>query len=98
MAGKHFFLALCVSCCCATAALADAPARSSPEEGAGGVSAVARSVLSLPFKGVICLAGLISMPAAYLGSGLDPQVEDDTTRIRNHYCSGEYFLSPKWEE
>lgn len=97
MAYTRLLFALCFSCGCAAAALADTATPAASEKRAGGVTPVIRTMLSLPFKGVVCVAGLVSMPAAYVGSGLDPQVENDVTEIRNHYCSGEYFLSPQWE-
>ncbi|MCS6924324.1 MAG: hypothetical protein NZ578_00345 [Candidatus Binatia bacterium] len=98
MARARFFLALCLCCSCAAAAPAATPTGAAPEDGAWkGVTAVVRTVLFLPFKGGVCVAGLLSVPAAYVGSGLTAQVRNDTREIRNHYCSGQYFLSPYWE-
>lgn len=98
MACARFLLALCLCCSCATAALAATATGAAPEDGAWrGVTAVLRTVLFLPLKGGVCVAGLASVPAAYIGSGLTAQVRDDTREIRSHYCSGSYFLSPCWE-
>lgn len=56
-----------------------------------------RTALFLPLKGGVCVAGLVSAPAAYVGSGLTAQVWNDTREVRTRYCGGEYFLGPQWE-
>ncbi len=97
MVCARLFVVLCFSCGCAAAALADTATSAASEEGAGGVTPMIRTMLSLPFKGVVCLAGLLSMPVAYVGSGLDPEVKNDATEISHRYCSGEYFFGSQGE-
>jgi hypothetical protein len=55
-----------------------------------------RTVLYLPFKGVICLVGAVTSFPVYWLSGLDPQVKHDSGVIRAYYCSQEYLFSPEW--
>jgi hypothetical protein len=81
-----------------TAVFADDSSNVSSTEKKGGVFAAVRTAFLLPFKGVVCLAGVISAPAAYVGSGLDSQVRDEAATIRNQYCSATYLLDSQWEE
>jgi hypothetical protein len=82
----------------AAAVFADDASPGSPTAQKGGVIAAIRTAVLLPFKGVVCLAGVISAPAAYVGSGLDSQVRDEAATIRNQYCSATYLLDAQWEE
>lgn len=93
---RNIFIVGGLATLCSTAVLAaDA---SPPQERAGGITALVRTVAYLPFKGVVCLAGIVSTPAAYVGSGLDPQVKEDAAAIKSHYCSAGYLLSSQWEQ
>jgi len=58
--------------------------------------AVTRSVIYLPFKGVICAVGTVASFPAYVLSGLDPQVKSDTEAQRKTYCTQDYLFSPEW--
>ena len=81
-----------------TAGGADDASQVSSAEKKGGVFAAVRTAVLLPLKGVVCLAGVISAPTAYVGSGLDSQVRDDAATMRNQYCSAQYLLDSQWEE
>ena len=58
--------------------------------------AVARTVVFLPFKGVVCVVGALASFPVYWLSGLDPQVKEDTGAMRAEYCSQRYLLGPEW--
>lgn len=74
----------------------DAPGASPSQEQGNAPLAVARSVIYLPFKGVICVVGTVASFPAYVLSGLDPQVKSDTEAQRKTYCTQDYLFSPEW--
>ena|SRR5260221_9903642 len=58
--------------------------------------AVLRTIAYLPFKGVVCVVGVVASFPVYMLSGMDPQVKNDTDAMREKYCSREYLLGPEW--
>jgi hypothetical protein len=98
MRSMALLLAGILTVICATAAIAD-NAGAQPwvqaEEPQGAVD-VARTVVILPFKGMMCGVGMLVAFPVYVLSGLDPQVKTDTTATRTTYCSPAYIWSPRW--
>jgi len=73
------------------------PAAQPPQEATrGGVFDTARTIAYLPFKGVVCVVGVVASFPAYWLSGMDPEVKSDTEAMRAKYCSREYLLGPEW--
>lgn len=82
----------------ATAAGAERPLETHPaqESAQSGVLATARTIAYLPFKGVICVVGVVASFPVYWLSGMDPEVKNDTEAMRAKYCSREYLLGSEW--
>ena len=82
----------------ATIAGAEEPpgTQSSRKTTADGPLATVRTIAYLPFKGVVCVVGVLASFPVYWLSGLDPQVKHDTEAMREKYCSQEYFFSTEW--
>ena len=57
----------------------------------------ARTIAYLPFKGVVCVVGVVASFPAYWLSGMDPEVKSDTEMMRAKYCSREYLLGAEWQ-
>jgi hypothetical protein len=95
MTRKQIFIGAVLAVLCATAVLADEQT-TSPAQTQGGVGAAARTVVFLPFKGVVCVGGALASFPVYWLSGLDPQVKADTAAMRAEYCSRRYLLGPEW--
>ena len=66
------------------------------EEVGGGRLTLVRTVVFLPFKGVVCGVGALASFPVYWLSGLDPQVKADTGAMRAEYCSRRYLFGPEW--
>jgi hypothetical protein len=83
---------------CTIAAIADDSSAQPPTqaEELRGPLDVARIVVFLPFKGMVCGVGTLVAFPVYVLSGLDPQVKMDTTATRMTYCSPTYLWSPQW--
>ena len=82
----------------AAVAGAEGPSGTQPvqEPAHGGVLATARTIAYLPFKGVICVVGVVASFPIYWLSGMDPAVKSDTETMRAKYCSREYLLGSEW--
>ncbi|HXG18306.1 MAG TPA: hypothetical protein VNN62_04440 [Methylomirabilota bacterium] len=81
----------------ATLVSAEEPSRAAPPNPAnGGALATVRTIAYLPFKGVVCVVGVLASFPVYWLSGMDPQVKSDTEAMRARYCSREYFLGSEW--
>lgn len=82
----------------ATAANTEEPPeiRSAPETPHPGVLATVRTIAYLPFKGVVCVVGVVASFPVYWLSGMDPEVKNDTEALRAKYCSRAYLLSSEW--
>jgi hypothetical protein len=83
---------------CATAVRAADPEKEQPttETAQNSVLATARTIAYLPFKGVICVVGVVASFPVYWLSGMDPEVKNDTETMRAKYCSREYLLGSEW--
>lgn len=81
-----------------TAVGAEKPLETQPPQEAaqGGILNTARTIAYLPFKGVVCVVGVVASFPAYWLSGMDPEVKSDTEGIRAKYCSREYLFGPEW--
>ena len=82
----------------ATAITAEEPphAQPPPEPAPKSVMDTARTIAYLPFKGVVCVVGVVASFPAYWLSGMDPEVKSDTEAMRAKYCSREYLLGSEW--
>jgi hypothetical protein len=60
--------------------------------------ATVRTIAYLPFKGAVCVVGVLASFPVYWLSGLDPQVKRDTETMREKYCSQEYLFSSEWAD
>lgn len=56
----------------------------------------ARTIAYLPFKGVVCVVGVVASFPVYWLSGMDPEVKNDTEAMRAKYCSREYLFGSEW--
>jgi len=94
---KRIVAGVLLAVTCATPVCADdRPGTPPTQETGGGAVAVARTVVFLPFKGVVCVVGALASFSVYWLSGLDPQVKEDTGAMRAEYCSQRYLLGPEW--
>ena len=82
----------------ATAVGAEEPAKTQPaaETAQSSVLATARTIAYLPFKGVVCVVGVVASFPVYWLSGMDPEVKSDTETMRAKYCSREYLFGSEW--
>lgn len=80
------------------AAGAGEPAAGGPaqESAPRGPLAAVRTAAYLPFKGVVCVVGVVASFPVYWLSGMDPHVKADTETVRAQYCSREYLLGADW--
>jgi len=81
-----------------TTAGAEGPSETPPvqETTNGGALATARTIAYLPFKGIVCVVGVVASFPVYWLSGLDPEVKSDTEAMRAKYCSREYLFGSEW--
>ena len=97
MTHKSLCLAILLAVLFTTAAQADGPPSATPgQETSSKPLAVVRTIVYLPFKGVVCVVGAVASFPVYVLSGLDPQVKSDTEALRAEYCSRDYLLGPDW--
>lgn len=95
---KHILVGILLAIAGITQASADAHGEAPPaqQEEKGGVLDAVRTVVYLPFKGVLCGVGSLLGFPVYVLSGLDSEVKADTTTLRTEHCSQHYLLSPEW--
>ena len=98
MARRWIFAGVLWAVVGATAAGAEGPPGTQPAQEAAqrGVLATARTIAYLPFKGVVCVVGVVASFPVYWLSGMDPEVKSDTEAMRAKYCSREYLLGSEW--
>jgi hypothetical protein len=98
MARRWIFAGVLWAVVGATAAGAEGPPGTQPaqETAQSGVLATARTIAYLPFKGVVCVVGVVASFPVYWLSGMDPEVKSDTEAMRAKYCSREYLLGSEW--
>ncbi len=65
-------------------------------EGENEPLALLKTIAYLPFKGVVCVVGVVVSFPVYVLSGMDPQVKNDTDAMREKYCSRKYLLGSEW--
>src|SRR6266511_5980484 len=84
---KRILVGVLLAVACATTVCAgDRPDTPPAQERGGGVLAVVGTGVFLPFKGVVCVVGVVTSFPVYWLSGLDPQVKADTQAVRAKYC------------
>jgi hypothetical protein len=98
MARRWIFAGVLWAVVGATVAGAEKPPGTQPAQEAAqsGVLAAARTIVYLPFKGVVCVVGVVASFPVYWLSGMDPEVKSDTEAMRAKYCSREYLLGSEW--
>jgi hypothetical protein len=57
-----------------------------------------KTIVLLPFKGVVCGVGMVAQFPPYWLSGLDTQVESDTHALLASHCNTPYLFSPQWNK
>jgi hypothetical protein len=98
MARRWIFAGVLWAVVGATAVGAEEPPGTQPaqETAQSGALAMARTIAYLPFKGVVCVVGVVASFPVYWLSGMDPEVKSDTEAMRAKYCSREYLFGSEW--